>query len=229
MNNSAMKNRNTASNRSEIRRISMKNRLKIMVTSALLLAATSAMAGIIFVPVGGHYTNPELAPVNIQHFDGGTIIVLTNGLIGEWTIQGSDFPPEYEVPASATGKLPVTQQLELFIDLSTGVVEGNSSGQMLCNNEPVNFRADVRGYASCLPLNGRDCGQLVVDLELRGALSDPNNPASVGQMRMEMLGSLIWDDTDMMHWAAMSTNASLWGNDLFINSALEYARCRGSL
>jgi hypothetical protein len=222
MKNATTKKRDMASNRSEVR-VSMKNRLIIIATSALLLVATSATAGIIFLPGSNVYANPELAPVNVQHLGNDIVRIHTTDLTGELTLKGSDFPPEYEVPASATGKLFISQELELVINLSLGVVEGRASGQYLNNTELWDWRlhADVQGKATCLPLNGRECGQLVVDLELRGALSDPNNPASVGQMRMKMLGSLIWDDTDMMRWAAMSANATLGVNEVMINSFLD--------
>jgi len=199
----------------------MKNKLKVVITTAILLAASSALAGIIFLPAGGQYIDPSLAPVNIQNLGEGSVRIRTTGLNGELSLKGSDFPPDYEVPATATGILPVVQQLELVINRSTGVVEGRSRGQVLVSNEIIQFRADVRGNASCLPLNGRSCGQLVVDLELRGTLSDPNNTASVGRMQMEMLGSLVWEDTDAVHWAAMSANATLGVNEVLINSLLE--------
>ena len=78
--------------------------------------------------------------------------------------------------------------------------------------------AEVRGKATCLPLNGRACGQLVVDLEIQGILSDPNDPSIVGKLHSEILGSLIWDDTDLARWSAMSGNTTIGGNEKLINS-----------
>lgn len=225
-----MKKRDTESNRSKISWISKKNRLKIIVTSALLLATSIAVAGILFVPVGGRFSTPELAPVNIQNLGDGAFRISTSGLTGELTIQGSDFPPEYNVPATAKESLPFDQQLELVIDVAEGTVSGRSTTNFIdASSSYLAAIAEVRGHASCLPLNGRECGQLVVDLELRGILSDPNDPASVGQLRMEMLGSLVWTDTDVVHWAAMSANATLGGNEVLINSVLQYAACNGAL
>ena len=37
---------------------------------------------------------------------------------------------------------------------------------------------------------------------------------------MVMLGSLVWDDTNVAHWAAMSANATLGFNEAMINSLL---------
>ena len=205
----------------------MKNGIKTIVTSALLLASSSAFAGIFFLGAGGQYIAPNLALVSIENLTEQTVRIRTSGLNGELSFKGSDFPPKYEVPASATGKLPFAQELELVINLATGVVEGSSSGQILCNNEVLNlegssngqalcsnevlndFRMDMQGKATCLPLNGRECGQLVVDLELRGVLTDPNDPSKVGQLQMVMLGSLVWDDTNVAHWAAISANTTI--------------------
>ena len=217
MKNSTMKKRNTASNRSETRISRMKNGIKIIVTSALLLAATSATAGIVFLPTSGMYTNPELAPVNVQRLDDSIIRVHTTGLTGELTLKGSDFPPESDISTTARVVLPFDQELELVINLFTGVVEGSSSGQYINNTELWDFIADVRGNATCLPLNGRDCGQLIVTLELRGVLSDPNNPSVVGQLRKEMLGSLVVDASDWAVWTAMSANATIGGNEGLIS------------
>ena len=213
---STIKKCDTGSNRRDIGMTGMKKRLKIIVTSALLLVASSATAGIVFLPGSNVYANPELAPVTVQHLGNDIVRIHTTGLNGELILKGSDFPPEYEVPASATGKLLISQELELVINLSLGVVEGRASGQYVTETEI--WDAQVRGNATCLPLNGLACGQLIVDLELRGALSDPNNPASVGQMRIDMLGSFVWDGSDTGHWAAMSANTTIGGNEALINS-----------
>ena len=229
MKNSTIKKLDTATNRNDTRISRMKNGIKIIVTSALLLAATSATAGIVFLPTSGMYTNQELAPVNVQRLDDSIIRVHTTGLTGELTLKGSDFPPESDISTTARVVLPFDQELELVINLFTGVVEGSSSGQYINNTELWDFIADVRGNATCLPLNGRDCGQLIVTLELRGVLSDPNNPSVVGQLRKEMLGSLVVDASDWTVWTAMSANATIGGNEGLINSVLQYASCNGAL
>ena len=215
-----MKKRDTASNRSDTRMTRIKNGIKIIVTGALLLTASSAYAGIISLPGSNVYTDPEFAQLNIQNLGDETFRVHSSGLTGELTIQGSDFPPEYDVPTTAKVVLSFDQELELVINLSTGVVEGRASGQYINSTELWDWRlhADVQGNASCLPLNGLDCGQLVVDLELQGVLSDPNDPSKVGQLRMKVLGSLVWDDTNVAHWAAISANTTIGGNDGLINS-----------
>jgi len=234
MKNSKMKHLDSASSRSGTRRIGIRNRLKIIVTSALLLAATSAVAGIIFVPVGNRYTNPEIALVDIQNGGDGTVRILTTGLTGEMSLDGSDVPPEFEAPVPGCARFPFEQRLELVINPSLGVVEGSTRGRISTQDGTLEYRGEVRGNATCVPSGGRGCGQLIVDLEMRGTLSDPYNPASVGQIRVGMLGSLIWGETDLAHWAAMSTNATLGGNELLFNSwmeyaALEHASCRGAL
>lgn len=73
MKNSTMNNCDIASSRIQIRRISLKNRIKITVTSALLLMATNAMAGIEFLPTSGMYVNPEFVPVEIQNVGDGKV------------------------------------------------------------------------------------------------------------------------------------------------------------
>ncbi len=212
----------------------MKNRFRLIVTSALLLTASSAMAGIEFLPMSGRYVDSELATVRIQDNGSGSAAFSTTGLTGELRLDASDVPPEFEVPIPGCARFPFDQQLELVVNLSLGVVEGRTRGRISAQDGTLEYRGEVLGNATCVPSGGRSCGQLIVDLEMRGTLSDPNNPASVGLMRMDMLASLIWDDTNLAHWAAMSTNATLGGNEVLINSWLEYASlryasCRGAL
>ena len=124
-----IKKRDTASNRNEIGRISIKNRLKIIVTSALLLAATSAsaMGGIIFFPTVGQKMTIDMTDIIISNLSDDTFRISTNGLTGELTIEGSDFPPEYDIATTAKVVLPYDQQLELVIDVARGTVSGRST------------------------------------------------------------------------------------------------------
>lgn len=220
---STMTKRDTASTRSDTSRIGIGNRLKILVTSALLLAASSATPGIQFIPVVDLYVSPELAPLSVRkdsgeaHLDYFTIAM--NGLTGESTIQGSDLPPAYDVPAVTKRVLPFDQDLELKIDMTTGNVSGQAKIRYYDASSPyLAATAEVSGNATCLPRNGRECGQLIVDLELQGILTNPNDPSIVGQLRIEMLGSLVWDDTHVAHWAAMSANSTIGGNEGLITS-----------
>lgn len=230
MQDSSMKQPDTASNHSDAGMTGMKNGIKFIVTGALLLAASSAVAGIIYLPVSGRYQAPELAPTNIQILGDESFRIHTTGLTSEWTIQGSDFPPGYDVPAAAQVALPSEQKLELFIDIAEGSVSGRFVSQSMDRASTLlAATAEVRGHASCLPRNGFECGQLVVDLEVRGVLSDPNDPAVVGQLRMEMLGSLFFDGSDVGFWAAMSANTTIGGNRGLINSVSHYAACNGAL
>ena len=242
MNAPIMQARDRTAQRHGNRRIGMRSPLSLVLAAALLLAATSVEAGVIFVPVGNVYAYPELAPARARFNDpvlinpsfaevagDGSLHLATSGLAGEMHLDASELPPGFEIPAGAGAKLPFEQQLELVINLSLGVVEGRSTGRIPLSNGILEFRMDVQGDATCLPRNGRECGQLVVALELRGILSDPWDPASVGVIQTTLLGSLVWDDADLVHWAAMSGNSTLGGNPALINSALEHAGCRGAL
>ena len=242
MKNSTRKQLDTASGGGDSRMIKVKNGIRTIVTSALLLAATNATAGIIFVPMGSQYTNPELVPVNVQQLDGGSIRIHTTGLTGELSFQGSDLPPEYALPGADNGVLPFEQELELVVDLAAGTVAGRAISNFGDASSPLLVAtAEVRGNISCLPRNGVECGQLVVDLELRGVLSSPNDPSVVGRIQTELLGSMIFDSAldgppvsifdfpTFAYWIAMPTNTTIAGNPGLISSALEYASCRGAM
>jgi hypothetical protein len=229
MKNLTIEKCDTGSNRSETRKVCIKNRLKIIATSALLLAATNAMAGIISLPGSNTYTPPGLALMRVSNCPGdfsvvaGCVRIHTTGLTGELTIRGSDFPPEYDIATTEKVVLPFDQELELVVDIAEGTVSGRSTINFTDASSAyyLTATAEVRGSASCLPLNGHECGQLVVDLELQGILTDPNDPSIVGQLRMDVLSSLIFDGSDVGLWAAMSANTKFGGNEGLINSVSE--------
>ena len=198
----------------------MKHKLKILLGTALLLATTIAVAGIIFVPVSGRYSNPEFAPVRIQEDGSGSVAVRTTGLTGELSLDASDVPPEFEVPIPGCARLPFDQRLELVINLSLGLVEGRTRGRIATQTGTLDYRGEVRGNATCVPAGGRSCGQLIVDLETRGTLADANDPARVGLIRMETLGSLL-RGPDGARWASLTSNARLGGDAGLINSVLD--------
>ena len=208
----------TGPNSSKTGKVGIKNRIKIIASSALLLTATSATAGPVYLAVGGQYIAPEAAPVLIGGLGVDRFRIQTVGLSGEWTIEYDDLPPGSDVPASAQAVLPFTQDLELEIDLAEGTVSGHAIKQLDAPAKVIIATMDVTGHASCLPRNGLACGQLVVDLELRGVLTDPNDPASVGRLSGETLGSLVWDETVAGYWTAMSANTTIGGNEGIINS-----------
>ena len=191
----------------------MKNWIKIIASGALMLTASSTMAGIIFVPIGSQYISPGTAPVTIQNHGDETFLINTTGLTGEWNIRGSDLPPGYDLAPTERVVLPFEQELGLVVDLAAGTVTtSHSKAQDTVTMGQVTITTStISGNAVCLPLNGSECGQLVLDLQIQGVVSDPNDPSVVGRMRMGVLGSLVWDQTAVGHWASMSTVARLQG------------------
>ena len=173
------------------------------------------------MPVGARYIIPETAPVTIQNLGDETFVVSTTRLTGEWTIRGSDLPPGYDLPPTAQAVLPFEQELELVIDLAAGTVStSRTKAQVTITMSQVTINSStVSGNAVCLPLNGSKCGQLVLDLEVQGVVSVPNDPSVVGQLRMEMLSSFYFDGSDvgLGHWTAMSANVTIGGNEGLIS------------
>ena len=200
----------------------MKNHLKFILGGVLLLVTSIAVAGIIFVPVGGRYSTPELAAVDIQNAGDGVVRIRTTELTGEFSLDASDVPPEFEPPASGCARFPFDQRLELIINLSLGVVEGRTRGRIATQDGTLEYRGEVRGNATCVPAGGRSCGQLIVDLEMRGALTDANDPARVGLIRMETLGSLLRGPGGSS-WASLTANARLGGDAGLIASLTSMA------
>ena len=152
----------------------------VAIATALTIVATSAVAGLVFAPLGSQYDDPGLATVTVRKMGGGggeQIQVRTTGLQGRMELRARDLPPTSGGPATGCAVMPFTQDLMLTLDLSKGVAEGNSSGQIQLNGKLVRFQAEVHGSASCMPWNGVACGQVIVDLDLRGAIADPADQA----------------------------------------------------
>ena len=184
----------------------MKNKLKIILGGVLLLVTSIAVAGIIFVPVGGRYSNPELAPVDflVQDAD-GTIRIRTTGLTGRLTLDCSEVE-ECQSIDNGCAEIPFTQEIELTLDRQTGNIEGRTRGRL--DSQPsYEFIAKVQGEATCLPSGVQSCGQIVFDLESRGVFSDRSDPSGVGTLRMQILGSLI-RGSNTANWAAFSSRGT---------------------
>lgn len=223
MQGSTIKTCDAASKRSDITRIGLNNGIKIIVTSTLLLVTSIAVAGILFVPVGGRYANPDLALADVQNIGDDTVRIQTTGLTGEFSLDASDLPPEFDPPASGCKRFPFDQELELVINLSLGVVEGYTRGHIATETGTLEYRADVRGNATCFPAGGNDCGQVIVDLETRGAmagaLKDLSTNNLVGLIHMETLGSLLYQP-DNAQWVSLTSNARLGGDAELISSII---------
>jgi hypothetical protein len=181
----------------------MKNKFRTIAFVCLMLVASISCAGITFIPGTVEY-NP--VPIPTQDVKVPMLSIRSTGLDGVFKLDCSEVA-ECQTANNGCADIPFSQQLELFIDRRTGNVEGRTRGR-LNFVRTIEFVAKLRGDATCLPFDGRACGQLVVDLEVRGPLIDPANPASVGQIRMQILGSLI-RDRESARWAALSANSTL--------------------
>ncbi len=194
----------------------MSNKIKFIVGGVLLLITSIAVAGIIFVPVGGRYINPDLGVVDMQNVGNGNLRIRTTGLSGEFSLDASDVPPEFDPPASGCQRFVFDQDLELVINLSLGVVEGRTRGRINTQDVTLDYSGEIQGKATCVPMDSHNCGQLIVDLDTRGVLSDANDPARVGLIRLETLGSLLREPDG--HWASLTSNARLGGDAGLIGS-----------
>jgi hypothetical protein len=186
----------------------MKYPIRSILTFASMLFASVALAGIIFVPVGGRYDHSELAPTVVQLLSGETsrFRIRTRDLNGALELDCSEVPGCRAVERTCAD-IPFSQQLELVVDRETGDIAGRTLGKLDLAGT-FDFTARVRGEGTCLPFAGRACGQLVVDLEARGPFSDPGDASRVGLIRMHMVGSLLRDG-DSSRWAALSASNTL--------------------
>lgn len=197
----------------------MKKPFATCIAIVLLAAFSNAYAGVIFVPVGNVIVGDlDLATVEILKSNATKMQIRSRGLAGELT-QAS----------GATGmpgdSITYTQQREISLDAKTGAVNGYARGQLTLNQgvgagTALNYQGQLTGTAFCRPFQGRECGQVIVNLTLRGAISDGSDPSRVGLIRTEILGSLITNPSDP-HWAAYSPNFVLGGDAPLIEQFLD--------
>jgi hypothetical protein len=79
------------------------------------------------------------------------------------------------------------------------------------------FAGDIQGTAACLPFNGQACGQLILDLDLRGGMAEIGNSASAGQLRSQIIGSLIRNG-ESGTWQALDANTTIGANPALIRA-----------
>lgn len=169
----------------------MKRTFASFVGAMLLGSFSNAFAGIIFVPVDG-VTVGDLNLATVQvHNNGGqsSMQFHTDGLTGELT-----------EACGATGQpgnsISFTQQLQFSVDTKTGSVTGSTNGSLMLNQGPYagtvfDYQGQVEGMGYCWPFAGEECGQMVVNLNLRAAFTNPADPSQAGVIRIEILGSML--------------------------------------
>ena len=192
---------------------------RVLIALTMLLPLV-AVAGIIFVPVGGVYENTELAEVVVERLSGERLRIATTGLGGELQLDAADVPPRFEPPPVGCARLPLLQQLELLVRPANGNARGRTTGEIAVGASTLRYRGSATGSAECMTHAGRACGQLVVDLDLRIALSDPADPGRVGSLRMQWLGSLV-RGAGTGQWVAASAAAALKTDDALLQRLLD--------
>ena len=193
----------------------MKSRIKVIVTSALLLVASSAFAGIVFLPTSGMvFENVETAAVDISAGPGSTTRIRTTVLSGRLTEAPGGTGP-------AGSFIGLTQQQELLFDGQGGTLQGRARGTLTLSvtGEQLRYQGDITGDAQCVARSDGACSQLVVTLKLDAVVSAPNDASLVGLIRMEQLGSLV-SNAQGARWVALDANVTLGGSEIFINQLL---------
>ena len=137
------------------------------------------------VPVSGRYITPERAAVDLQHGVDGLATIHTTALTGELYLDAQEIPPAFGVPVPGCARIPFNQDLTLEIDLAQGLVKGTSHATISTQDGSFTYAADVQGSVSCQPYNGESCGQLRVDLDFDGLLSDSATASLVGRLQLK--------------------------------------------
>lgn len=177
----------------------MRKQLLIVALLGPLLLPWSAWGRIVLLPVEGRYIDVGLALASVQGGKSGTVVIRTTGLKGELLVDPADLPPDGAQAPGDDIVVPFTQDLELsFVVRKSNPdalfeVSGKARGSFAEPLPDDRYAASVSGKAACLRYNGQACGQIVVDLELRGVIVNQLNPKAAGNLRMKILGSLVRD------------------------------------
>ena len=168
------------------------------------------------VPVSGHYSEPAGAAVALQN-SVGDLTVHTTDLHGELHLNAQQISPALTVPVPSCARIPFNQDLALAIDLAQGKVTGAAHGTLATKDGPVSYTMTGQGSAACTPHNGQACGQLHIDLEFDGPLSDPATSSVVGRLELKTRGTLQQGE-ESVQWLNLEPTGQLLGDAGFILS-----------
>lgn len=189
----------------------MNARIASLAGTVLLLTGAAALAGIIFVPVGGRVVDSgevELSAI-IKKID-----IASPGLVVQLQCPGS--PPD-------GAYAEMTQALNLSIDRKTGDVSGTSTATLRSFDAAsplLAMKARVSGTATCVESGGRSCGQLVLELRSEGVLSTKGVPEQIGLLRQQLLGSLTLSPNSA-EWRALDLAPTVGGSEAFVQAFLD--------
>lgn len=195
----------------------MRKTLLIVALLGPLLLPWSAWGGIVLLPVEGRYLDVGLALASVRGRGAGTVVIRTTGLKGELVVDPADLPSDGAQAPGDDIVVPFTQDLELsFVANKSGPdalfeVSGRARGSFAEPLPDDRYAARVSGKTACLRYNGQACGQIVVDLELRGVIVNQLNPSAAGNLRMKILGSLVRDGGNG-HWQTLNAATAIGAN-----------------
>ncbi|MBV7329144.1 hypothetical protein KFU94_12995, partial [Chloroflexi bacterium TSY] len=147
------------------------NRLFVAVLVLLLaLYPTAALAGIVFLPVGGVVYTGQ-GTTTVERLPSNQLLVSTTGLQGTGAI---DCDGDQDcIDAGLDGvTLSLDQDMQFLIDNETLSVAGDSEGsiQGLTPDADVGFSANIAGVVTCIAAAPNPCYALHIDVQISGDL-----------------------------------------------------------
>lgn len=183
------------------------NRFAPLIAGATLTALSApVLSGLVFLPVTGIMIEPTSPPAIWIGEEFGPYLI-SSEVAGDFTgSQGATGPNGAAIPFS--------QRLKFSLDPADGVVRGTADGRLALPGGTGQWISGghVQGKATCLPMSGDPCGQLVVHLTIDAAMSAENDPGRVGLVRFELLGSLVRHGS-RASWASLAAHARIAGDD----------------
>lgn len=200
-----------------------------LAAATLALLASSALAGVVFIPTGGIYLEPDLAPTDIRRTRAGggiELLIRTTGLEGVFQIDAADVPPQFDPPEVGCAKLPFRHDLSLQLRCdapadgsSLCAAEGTLKGQMQTDAGPLQVTARIAGEATCTAAAGDLCAHIILGIDVRGTLQPQviGNGSVFGTVDLRILGSLVGGDGGGGAWAAMVSTGKFGGDVPIVN------------
>lgn len=180
------------------------NRLALWVLLAgALVFASTATAGVIFIPIGG-FTSSDLGDTSADVLPSGEVRVSALGLEGTGTLDC-----EGNAGCIAAGldgaAFAVAHDLQIVIDFTGAGVRGQSRGTVSISApglSPFDLRGRVRGRAVC------NAGSCAVEMQLRANLADIDGMRA-GRLELSLSGTLLHGPGPQASWSSLDGDGTL--------------------
>lgn len=180
----------------------------LLAITAVLLVASPASAGVIFLPIGD-YDHVDLGQTSAVAAGTGALRVTTRGLDGAGTIDCGGRTRCVEAGLDGS-TVRVAYDLQLMVEPGEAGVRGRARGALTTavpDLGPVELRGSIRGRARCTDGGPLPC-DLAVEVRLRTPVTDASGER-IGRLVLDLSGTIEMSTPDDVRWSELGGDGRL--------------------